>query len=168
MPASISILLLLASISPSVFSTVFELPSWQSNTSLVTANNAAAIPALVSNISAPPLMDITCDARKYGQNLRVPSCKKVITLISTNDTDITFADRSSALQYDVALPYRIQSGQDQAVQKVIYWDKNTNGVFYQLMAFATFKSSLSMMQRLELSAPPDLVLRRPRWFSSVS
>lgn len=56
-------------------------------------------------------LQIQCDAVLYGQNLKVPSCRKLFGLIVKDDAQLTFAERFSLVPYDLPLPYRIQSSQ---------------------------------------------------------
>ena len=89
-----------------------QLPSPQTNTFLDAANKSSLSTfAGVENVSAPPVLQISCNANAYGQNLRVPSCRKAAGLIAMDDSNITFADRGSTIRHDIPLTYRIQSGE---------------------------------------------------------
>ena len=50
---------------------------------------------------------IACDGN-LGSSLRVTSCKSLFPLLRKGDEQIVFADRTSSLQYEVALPFRLQ------------------------------------------------------------
>ncbi|KAL6717688.1 hypothetical protein ACLMJK_005603 [Lecanora helva] len=88
---------------------VLAIPATQQST------NALSLPSPASgDISLPPkpsspVLQITCDANRYGQNLRVPSCQNAAKQILTSDLDMKFADRTGVVSYDISLPYRIQS-----------------------------------------------------------
>lgn len=66
---------------------------------------------LAFNISAGRVLQIECNAPRYGKNLKVPSCKKVLRQIAESDRQVVFADRASVVSHEVPLPYRLQSGQ---------------------------------------------------------
>ncbi len=64
-----------------------------------------------SSVSANNELQISCNAPLYGQNLKVPSCKRVFGLINKDDMQLTFAERGARVTYDLPLPYRLQSSQ---------------------------------------------------------
>ena len=57
------------------------------------------------------VMEITCDAPRYGQNVKPASCQKALEQVIKDGRQITFSDRSSIVPNDIPLPYRIQSSQ---------------------------------------------------------
>lgn len=76
------------------------------NASDTTAFTARAL-ALVSNVSADNILQILCNAPVYSQNLKVPSCKNVFTLLPKDDKQITFTERDTTVPYDIPLLYRV-------------------------------------------------------------
>ena len=74
------------------------------------SDSPTALTSPAANLSADAKMRITCDANSYGQNLKVPSCKKIFNLVEKDDRQITFADRASLVPKELPLPYRLQSG----------------------------------------------------------
>lgn len=67
--------------------------------------------ATASNALANDELQISCNAPLHGQNLKVPSCKNVFTVISKDQKQFTFAERGAMVPYDLPLPYRLQSSQ---------------------------------------------------------
>ena len=97
-----------------IFSATLPQPSQDHSTSL------SAGPVLPSQLlyagnsslnatSAENKLIISCDAPRYGQNLRVTSCRDIFHLIVKADHQVTFGDRGSRVTYQAPLPYRLQS-----------------------------------------------------------
>ena len=94
------------------FSATVPLPSQSS----IAPSDASAVdsqPLVLGNASsnAPAGgndLAITCDHIR-GQGFRVTSCKSLFPLLKPGTEDWVFADRTSPLQHDVGLPFRIQS-----------------------------------------------------------
>ena len=77
-----------------------------------------ALPSPAANLSVDHKLHITCDANSYGQNLKVPSCKKIFNLVDKDERQITFADRTGLARRDLPLPYRLQSGESNSAEIV--------------------------------------------------
>lgn len=70
----------------------------------------ANIPASSSNLSSSEnLLKIGCDARKFGKNLKVQSCRNVFNFVLKDEKQLRFAQRDSGLPADVSLPLRTLS-----------------------------------------------------------
>lgn len=59
--------------------------------------------------SAENKITISCDGPRYGQNLRVTSCREIFRFIAKADHQTTFGERGSQVTYQAPLPYRLQS-----------------------------------------------------------
>ncbi|KAL6718482.1 hypothetical protein ACLMJK_004573 [Lecanora helva] len=86
-------------------------PAWQHLTTPGSISKPSSFPIVLpqTNVSVDPAGQITCDARSYGQKLKVTSCYKIFTSIAKDDKQINFADRGSLVRFDLPLPYRLQS-----------------------------------------------------------
>ena len=62
------------------------------------------------NRSVGNILRLQCDRIRYGRDLKVESCRKVFNYLKADDTEVIFADRSSAQPHDVSLPLRTTSG----------------------------------------------------------
>ena len=70
------------------------------------------LPAPSSNHSASGnRLQIACNAKKFGKNLKVSSCRNVLGYMSKNETQYTFAERDSGVPFDVPLPWRTLSSE---------------------------------------------------------
>lgn len=70
----------------------------------------ANIPApLNDNSSSGNKLQIACDARKYGKNLKVNSCRNVFNFLKKDDLQFRFSERDSGVPSDVPLPLRTLS-----------------------------------------------------------
>ena len=74
---------------------------------LLSSNSSAA----TSNKSLLNASRFRCDSVRYGDNLNVESCRRVFGYIAPNDTESTFADRSSWQPHNMNLPFRITGGE---------------------------------------------------------
>ena len=79
-------------------SDAFAVPSQ----SLIHGNASSDGPASGNDLA------IACDYL-LGSGLRVTSCKNLFPLFKQGTHELVFAERTSHLQYDVSLPFRIQS-----------------------------------------------------------
>lgn len=100
----IPVLLGLSAVAACVHSSVVPNPS--NNIALTAVAQATA-----SNALANSDLQISCNAPLYGQNLKVPSCKNVFTVIAKDQKQFTFAERGATVPHDLPLPYRLQSSQ---------------------------------------------------------
>ena len=76
------------------------------------SNSASATNILITsnnNASSGNRLKIECDAREYGRNLKVDSCRNVFKFMRRDDTQYAFAERDSGVPFDVPLPFRTLS-----------------------------------------------------------
>ena len=52
---------------------------------------------------------LKCDPVRYGRGLKVESCRNVFNYMEVDNTDIVFADRSSAQPHDLDPPFSTTS-----------------------------------------------------------
>lgn len=75
----------------------------------------ANILASSSNLSSSEnLLKIGCDARTFGKNLKVQSCRNVLRFMHKDEKQFSFAQRDSGLPADVTLPLRTLSSKSLA------------------------------------------------------
>ena len=83
--------------------------------SLATSSPNLLSPAVLvqpgTNSSFGNRLQISCDAKKYGKNLKVNSCRNIFTYMTKDETQWTFAERDSGVPFDVPLPLRTFSSE---------------------------------------------------------
>ena len=90
-----------------------------------------SILASSSNLSSSEnLLKIGCDARTFGKNLKVQSCRNLFQWMHKDDRQFEFAQRDSGLPADVSLPLRTLSSKTLAERSTFRynapcWPANT-------------------------------------------
>lgn len=94
-----------------------QISSTNGSSSLIpiaTTNRAETIVQLSNATASAPVnlgaLRAQCNARKFGSNLNVPSCRNAFAHIFPNDTNFSFGMRHDGRQYDTKLPFQWLSG----------------------------------------------------------
>ncbi|CAD6593088.1 MAG: hypothetical protein ASARMPRED_007011 [Alectoria sarmentosa] len=67
------------------------------------------------NESIQATMQIRCDGQQYGRDLNIEECKQAFQSITRSSQQISFGQRRTAETYDVNVPYRFSSDNDDCV-----------------------------------------------------
>lgn len=98
--------LALCAILPNILDNDDSLQGTVISPTLSYAENSSTI---YGNRSVGNNLMLKCDKIPYGRDLKVESCRKVFNYLKADDTEVGFADRSSAQPHDVSLPLRTTS-----------------------------------------------------------
>lgn len=78
------------------------------STNLQLPANISTISSNASSLSSNTLK-IGCDARQFGRNLKVKSCRDLFGYLELDTEELVFAQRDSGIPYDIPLPLRTYS-----------------------------------------------------------
>lgn len=110
-----------------VFASCDILPQQTGIYDLLQASVVSPAPTFINDSSAPTsntsfdnVLKLRCDPVRYGRNLKVESCRKILGFISESDEQSVFADRGSVQPHDSNLPFRATSSKCLIISSLLY------------------------------------------------